>query len=256
MSIIPIWEGEIPYFDPEKRQFPATISPYLLPGTGNSCCIVIPGGGYAKKAWDHEGVQIAEWLNRIGMSAVVLDYRIAPYEGPAILSDGRQAIRFVRSHAEEFGIDKDRIGVCGFSAGGHLAGSCATMFESAEERPDFALLCYGVLTLAEGGTHTGTAKVFLGENREDPKLQKQWSPVFRVTKDCPPMFLWTTDTDKSVPPVPNTYAMYEACRAVGVDAEMIAYDHGAHGLGIPENDPEIASWTSTCRDWMKKHNLI
>lgn len=256
MNIIPLWEGEIPYFDPEKRQFPPSLSPYLLPGDNRPCCIVIPGGGYAKKAWDHEGVQIAEWLNGIGMSAFVLDYRITPYEGPAILSDGQQAIRLVRARAAEFGIDPNRIGVCGFSAGGHLAGSCATMFRNKEERPDFALLCYGVLTFSEGGTHTGTAKAFLGTNVNDPEEQKRNSPVFRVTSECPPMFLWTTDTDKAVPPVPNTYAMYEACKAAGVEAEMIAYDHGSHGLGIPANDPEIASWTKTCESWMKKQNLI
>jgi len=256
MNIIPIWEGEIPYFSSELRQFPASVSPYLLEGTGNPCCIVIPGGGYAKKAWDHEGVQIAEWLNGIGMSAFVLDYRIAPYAGAAFLADGKQAIRFVRANAEKFGIDANRIGVCGFSAGGHLAGCCATMFENSDERPDFALLCYGVLALTEGGTHTGTAKAFLGDKIGDPAEQKTWSPVHRVTKDCPPMFLWTTDTDKAVPPVPNTYAMYEACKAAGVEAEMIAYDHGSHGLGIPANDPEIASWTKTCESWMKKQNLI
>ena len=256
MHIRPIWEGEIPYFDSEKRQFPASVSPYLLPGQGNPCCIIFPGGGYAKKAWDHEGVQIAEWLNALGMSAFVLDYRIDPYKGPAILSDGQQAVRYVRSHAEEFGIDKNRIGVCGFSAGGHLAGCCATMFENEQERPDFAVLCYGVLTLAEGGTHTGTARVFLGEQRYDPEEQKRWSPVFRVKEDCPPMFLWATDTDKTVPPVQNTYAMYEACKNAGIEAEMIAFDHGAHGLGIPANDAEIASWTTACEQWLRKNKFI
>lgn len=256
MNILPIWDGEIPYFSAEKRQFPASVSPYLLEGKNNPCCIIFPGGGYAKKAWDHEGVQIAEWLNSIGMSAFVADYRITPYDGNAILADGLQAIRFVRKNAEKFGIDPNRIGVCGFSAGGHLAGSCATMYETKEERPDFAILCYGVLSLGEGMTHSGTARAFLGDRINDPEEQKKWSPVCRVTKGCPPIFLWTTDTDKAVPPIANTGAMYEACKAADVPVEKVIFDHGHHGLGIPANDPEIASWINRCEEWLREEKIL
>ncbi len=254
--LIPLWKTDIPYFEQEKRQFAPSLSPYLLPGENNPACIVIPGGGYSKKAWDHEGVQIAEWLNRIGISAFVLDYRIGPeYDGKAILADGQQAIRVARANAKEYGIDPNRLGVCGFSAGGHLAGCCATMYENADVRPDFAILCYGVLTLGEG-THGGTAKWFLGDRAGDAEYVKQCSPVNRVTPDCPPMFLWTTSTDTTVPPKPNTFAMEKACRKAGIPCRFICYDHGAHGLGIPKNDPEIASWADSCEKFLKEQNII
>ncbi len=254
--LIPVWKKEIPYFEQEKRQFPPTLSPYLLTGRNNPCCIVIPGGGYSKKAWDHEGVQIAEWLNSIGVSAFVLDYRIGPaYDGRAFLADGKQAILTVRENAEAYGIDPHRLGVCGFSAGGHLAGCCATMYDNAEERPDFAILCYGVLTLGKG-THGGTAKWFLADRANDAEYVKQSSPINRVTADCPPMFLWTTITDTTVPPKPNTFAMEKACRKAGIPYRFVCYDHGPHGLGIPKDDPEIASWATTCEEWMKERKII
>ncbi len=254
--LIPVFEKDVPYFEQDKRQFAPTLSPFLLPGNNNPCCIVIPGGGYSKKAWDHEGIQVAEWLNTIGISALVLDYRIGPaYDGKAILADGQQAIVTVPSKASELGIDPNRIGVCGFSAGGHLAGSCATMYKTPEQRPDFAILCYGVLTLGEG-THGGTSKYFMGDRKDDPNAIKEYSPVNRVTKDCPPMFLWTTITDTTVPPKPNTFAMEKACRKAGIPYRFICYDHGPHGLGIPKDDPEIASWTKTCEEWMREQKII
>lgn len=254
--MISIWNNEIPCFDSEKRQFPATLCDFLLPGKNNPCCLILPGGGYSKKAWDHEGIEIAEWLNKIGISALVLDYRISPYGGDAYVADAQQAIRQIRSRAEEFGIDPNRLGICGFSAGGHLAGYCATMYDDPALRPDFAILCYAVLSLKQGETHEGTARNFLrtyGDTEENRKLH---SPVQHVTNDCPPMFLWTTAGDKTVPPMPNTFAMHEACRKAGVPARMEYYDHGSHGLGIPKNDPVIASWTVACEEWLKELKII
>lgn len=254
--LIPVFEDNVPYFDPQKRQFAPTLSPFLLDGKNNPACIVIPGGGYEKKSWDHEGVQVAEWLNSIGISAFLLNYRLGPaYDGKAILSDGQQAIVTIRSNAEKWGVDPNRVGVCGFSAGGHLAACCATMYHDPVQRPDFAILCYAVLTLGEG-THEGTAKCFLGDFWGDKGKIKEFSPVNRVTKDCPPMFLWTTAEDTLVPPKPNTFAMEKACREAGISYRFLCYDHGAHGLGIPKNDPEIASWTASCEEWLRKEKII
>ncbi len=254
--LIPLWEKEIPYFQWEKRQFAPTLSPFLLPGDNHPCCMVIPGGGYHKKAWDHEGIQIAEWLNGIGVSAFVLDYRIGPeYGGKAILADGQQGLRRIRAAAKEFGIDPHRVGVCGFSAGGHLAGCCATMYETPEERPDFAIMCYGVLTLGEG-THVRTAQYFLGELPYTEENIAYWSPVQRVSPQCPPMFLWTTLTDTLVPAKENTLAMEDACKKAGIPYEIRCYDHGPHGLGIPSTDPEIASWTTACKDFLERQGIL
>lgn len=253
--LIPVWKNEIPYFDREKHQAPPSLCSFLLEGENNPACIVMPGGGYVIKSWDHEGKQIAEWLNSIGISAFVLDYRVGPaYDGRAILADGKQAILTLREKAAELGIDPNRLGVCGFSAGGHLAGSCATMYDTKEERPDFAILCYGVLTLEN--PNDGTARRFLGDRTDDQEYAKQSSPIHRVTPDCPPMFMWTTITDKSVPPKTNTFAMEKACRKAGIPYRFICYDHGGHGLGIPQNDPEIASWTVECEQFLKKQKII
>lgn len=254
--MISIWKETIPGFDPNFRQFPPSLTDFLLSGENHPCCIIIPGGGYAKKAWDHEGIQVAEWCNRIGMSAFVLDYRIAPYTGDSILADGRQAVRFVRQNAKQFGIDPNRIGVCGFSAGAHLAGCCATIYRNREERPDFAILGYGVLTLCDN-THGGTRRLFLGRaSEQDPNLQKQYSPCKHVTPDCPPFFLWTTQTDRCVPPDSNTGEMYRACQDAGVPAELQIFDHGPHGLGIPHDDPMIAKWIDACEQFLKMQKIL
>ena len=256
--MIPIWENEIPYFDPELRQFPPSVTEYLLPGENCPGCLVIPGGGYIKKAWDHEGVQIAEWLNGIGINAFVLDYRVAPYDGKAMFADGLQAMQFVRQNAQRFGTDPNRLGVCGFSAGGHLAGCIAALYQTPLQRPDFAVLCYAVLNFSSDAqtTHLGTARAFLGEKQDDPEEQKRWSLPDRAHKEMPPTFLWTTDTDRSVPPVANTVAMYQALKKCGVETEMIRFDHGAHGLGIPRSDPQIASWADRCAAWLKKIGIL
>lgn len=254
--MIYIWENEVPLFDSDKHQLAPSLTPYLMEGENNPCCIIFPGGGYAKKAWDHEGCVIAQWLNSIGISALVADYRIAPYGGDAILADGQQSIRYARTHAAELGIDPHRIGVCGFSAGGHLAGCCATLFTSKEDRPDYAILGYAVLTLEGERAHKGTAKAFMLGREEDDEYRRRHSPVYNVTPACPPMFLWSTAGDKTVNPQSNTFAMHEACKIAQIPSQIEFFDHGPHGLGIPQDDPIIASWADTCAAWLKEQKII
>jgi len=228
--------------------------------------VVCPGGGYGALAMDHEGRQIAEWLNARGVAAFVLKYRLGPrYHHPAPLQDVQRAIRTVRSRAAEFGIAADRIGVWGFSAGGHLASTAATHFDAGDAsapdaagrsgcRPDFAILSYPVITFSDQYTHRGSRTNLLG-SAPDPKLVELLSNEKQVTPQTPPTFLFHTSDDAGVP-VENSVQFYLALRKAGVPAEMHIYEHGRHGVGLAPSDPVLASWSRRLEAWLKFHGWI
>jgi acetyl esterase/lipase len=238
-------------------------SPARAVGTG---VVVCPGGGYQNLAVDHEGQQIAEWLNSMGVAAFVLRYRLAPrYRHPAPMLDVQRAIRLVRTRAAEFGIAPDRIGVWGFSAGGHLASTAATHFDAGEasaadpinragSRPDFAILCYPVITFANEYQHGGSRRNLIGEN-PDPKLVELLSNEKQVTPQTPPTFLFHTTEDKAVPPE-NSVFFYLALRKAGVPAEMHIYEQGRHGVGLGHTDVALASWSERLAQWMMIRGLL
>ena len=216
--------------------------------------IVCPGGGYGALAMDHEGVQIARWLNSLGISAFVLKYRLGPrYHHPIMIGDAHQAIRIVRTRAQEFGVAPDRIGVWGFSAGGHLASTAATHF-TAETRPDFAILSYPVISFTTPYTHQGSKRNLLGDN-PDPKLVESLSNELQVTKDTPPTFLFHTNEDTGVPPE-NSVLFYLALRKAGVPAELHIYERGRHGLGLAHMDAAGGSWPGRLADWLRTRGLL
>jgi acetyl esterase/lipase len=217
--------------------------------------IVCPGGGYRALAMDHEGRQIADWLNSNGVAAFVLKYRLGPrYRHPAPLQDALQAIRTVRTRASEFRIAPDRIGIWGFSAGGHLAASVSTKFDSPETRPDFSILAYPVISLTADYTHKGSRTNLLGET-PDPQLVESLSLEKQVTAKCPPAFLFHTNADTGVPPE-NSVAYYLALRKAGVPAEMHIYLEGRHGVGLAPKDPVLSSWSARLLDWMKVRGYV
>jgi acetyl esterase/lipase len=238
-------------------------SPARAVGTG---VVVCPGGGYQNLALDHEGQQIAEWLNSMGVAAFVLRYRLAPrYRHPAPMQDVQRAIRLVRTRASEFGIAPDRIGVWGFSAGGHLASTAATHFDAGEasaadpinragSRPDFAILCYPVITFANEYQHGGSRRNLIGEN-PDPQLVELLSNEKQVTPQTPPTFLFHTTEDKAVPPE-NSVFFYLALRKAGVPAEMHIYEQGRHGVGLGHTDVALASWSERLAQWMMIRGLL
>lgn len=216
--------------------------------------IVCPGGGYGALAMDHEGVQIARWLNSLGISAFVLKYRLGPrYRHPTMIGDAHQAIRTVRSRAQEFGIAPDRIGIWGFSAGGHLASTAATHF-TAETRPDFAILSYPVISFTTPYAHQGSKRNLLGDN-PDPKLVESLSNELQVTKDTPPTFLFHTNEDTGVPPE-NSVLFYLALRKAGVPAELHIYERGRHGLGLAHMDAAGGTWPARLADWLRTRGLL
>jgi len=225
-----------------------SLSIYLPPKPVGTAVLVCPGGGYRTLAMDHEGKQVAEFFNSFGVAAYVLKYRHAPkYQHPAPLEDATQAIRMIRARAAEDGIRTDRVGVMGFSAGGHLAATLST-HAAAADRPNFAVLVYPVISFTTKYTHKGSLQNLLGE-KPDPALVLNLSNELAVTPYTPPTFLFHTDDDSGVPPQ-NSVLYYLALKAAGVPAEMHIYAHGRHGVGLAPQDPVLSSWPARLKDWM------
>ena len=234
----------------------------------NGAAVVIcPGGGYGHLAMDHEGHQIAAWFNSFGVAGFICDYRHRGkgYGHPAPIQDALQAIRTVRGRAKEFGVDPKRIGVMGFSAGGHLASSAATRFDlgkfgavdsvnATTSRPDFAILCYPVIAFNEPFTHRGSQRNLLGDDA-DSNLVASMSTEKQVSSQTPPTFLWHTNEDKGVPPQ-NSVAFFLALKRSGVPAEMHIYEKGRHGLGLAKSVPGTSSWPLRCQEWMRGRGLL
>jgi len=234
--------------------------------TNGAAVIVCPGGGYGGLAGAYEGGDVARWFNTQGVTGIVLRYRTAPrYGHPAPLQDAQRAIRTVRSRAKQLGIDPSRIGILGFSAGGHLASSTATHFDGGDSqatdpierfgcRPDFAVLCYPVISFTEPFTHVGSRRNLLGEN-PSAELVLSMSSEKQVTAKTPPCFIWHTTGDKGVP-AENSIAFYLACKKHDVPVEMHIYEKGVHGLGLGKPDHAASSWPERCAAWLKERGLL
>jgi acetyl esterase/lipase len=242
-----------------------SITPYLAKSPNGTAVVVCPGGGYQHLAMDHEGAQIARWLNSLGISAFVLQYRLGPkYHHPAMINDAQRAIRTVRSRAAALHIQPDRIGIWGFSAGGHLASTAATHFDNGDpnasdpidragSRPDFAILAYPVISLGEYA-HVGSRDNLLGKN-PDPKLVEDLSNDQRVTVQTPPTFLFHTSADPVVP-VENSVRFYLALRKAGVPAEMHIFQNGPHGVGLAPTDATLSAWGGLLANWLRERGLL
>ena len=249
---VPLYPGKGVFVNDLDRP---SLTPYLADknkATG-AAVIVCPGGGYGALAMDHEGVQIARWLNSMGVHAFVLKYRLGPrHHHPAMLDDVSEAFRLVRARAGEWGVDGKRVGVWGFSAGGHLASTISTHF-TRETRPDFAILSYPVITCSEAWLHKGSCRNLLGDT-PDPKLVELMSNEKQVTKDTPPTFIFHT-TDDQVVPVENALAYYTALHKNGVEVEMHIFEHGRHGVGLAPGDWVLSSWSDLLAKWLVRHGI-
>lgn len=254
-----LWNGNIPYYD-SRIEFEPYLTPYIVDGA-KSAMVICPGGGYKYRA-AHEGNTVGEWLNSIGVSAFVLEYRIAPYQAPVEGADVQRALRVVRSMASTYGIE--RIGVMGFSAGGHLAATASVhynklLYEATDEidqlsaRPDFTVLCYPVIDLFENRP-CSTRDILLGDRPEAAMLEF-YSPHLQVTVDTPPAFLWHTSEDTNVPPRNSVvYAMALADHNVAY--ELHIYQGGGHGQSLAEANPYLHRWTTALKFWMKKMEYL
>ncbi len=260
MEKFKLWESDAPYFQPEIGQEEPAIVPYLLnDGKIHPCVLVFPGGGYHHRA-GHEGEPVAQWLNEIGFNAFVVEYRLTPYNYKAILADAFRSIRLVRYRAAEWGIDPDKVGVLGFSAGGHLAYMTSVLYPEAElrendpvdkmsSRPDLAVLCYAVASF-ERFPSMHSANNFLGDEVNLEMLHK-FSTVTNITEDTPPMFIWHTVEDKSVA-VENALETAIALRAKRVPFALHVYPNGGHGQNLARHIPQTCRWTLDCEVWLRE----
>jgi len=239
--------------------------------TGDPCgaaIVVFPGGGYGSLAADHEGRQVAQLYNSLGVTAFVLHYRLGTngYHHPVELNDAKRAIRWVRDHAEEYRLDRARIGITGFSAGGHLASTAATLFDGGDpnapdpvdrvtSRPDFLVLGYPVITMGKDFGHMGSRNNLLGPAKDDEKLATALSSQLNVTDKTPPTFIFQTDEDTSVP-AENAVSFYLALRKHKVPAEMHIYQRGPHGVGLMHGDPVLSTWGRHLTDWLRNNGWL
>ena len=232
--------------------------------TTGSGVLVFPGGSYAFLAMDHEGRQIAEWLNHLGVAAFVVQYRYSPYHHPVEINDAKRAMRYVRSHAAEFKISPDRIGVWGFSAGGHLASTLGThydagnrsspdLIERVSSRPDFMILAYPVIDPL-GGASKGSFENLLGKDA-DPALVRELSNDLHVNAQTPPTFLMAAGDDDAVSPE-CALNFYSALLKSRVPAELHIYESGGHGFGLGSTNPRVSSWSQRLAEWMRDRGLL
>ena len=236
--------------------------------------VICPGGGYGFLATGHEGRQVAEWLNGLGVTGVILRYRLAPrYHHPAMLNDAQRAIRTVRAHAEDWKINPKKVAILGFSAGGHLASTAGTHFDAGKAdasdpidrqscRPDLLILGYPLVALATPFAHGGSRENLLGKN-PDPALLASLSNETQVTQETPPTFIVQTNADTAVP-AENSLLFVMALRKAGVPVEFHMFEPGQHGLGMglgaPEHkiapDPVFRAWPGLCATWLKGHGFL
>jgi acetyl esterase/lipase len=264
-----LWPNGAPGAKGDKPADKPTLSVHLPDAkkADGAAVVICPGGGYGHLATDHEGRQVAQWLNSFGVAGFVLEYRHKGrgYGHPAPLQDAQRAIRTVRAQAKQFNIDPGRIGIMGFSAGGHMASSTGTHFDSGNakssdpiervsSRPDFMILCYPVIAFGEPYTHFGSQHNLLGKGA-DAKLVSKMSSEKQVTKDTPPTFLFHTDADKAVPSE-NSVQFYLALRRAGVPAELHIYRHGRHGIGLNRQPGVTATWPNRCEQWMEEMGFL
>lgn len=265
-----LWTGEAPLAKgtasadvPKLYYYPAT-----APGV-HSAVIVLPGGGYVHEVMEKEGAAEAKWLAARGVAAFVLQYRLAPeYRYPAPMLDGARAVRYVRSHAAEFGVDSSRIGVWGFSAGGHLAGYLATApiesdkkdtdpVERVNAHPDFAVFSYARLSMDASIPRSTNLEALIGQNPRPEMIDTIWI-ARHVTKETSPSFIYSTTDDQTVNAM-NATAYYDACKRAGIPVELHIFEQGAHGTGMGQNlkgMTELEIWPVLLEHWMQLHGWM
>lgn len=281
---IDIWNGKVPGSIPNpgyrqivdsaiwiKIRFVAnpSIQVYPAPAGKNTgaAVVVCPGGGYYGISFINEGIKVAEWLNSLGVSAFVLHYRlpddaIMKNKSIAPLQDGQEAIRIVRRHAGEWGINPHKIGIMGFSAGGHLASTISTHFDekvyqpmdSTSARPDFSVLVYPVISMDSAITHMGSRQSLLG-NSPSPELVKHFSNDLQVTRKTPPAFLVHSLDDGAVP-VENSIRYALAMQENKIPCELHIYQQGGHGYGLAPWGGTHSTWPEACRKWLETNGYI
>lgn len=268
-----LWQSDAPHAAGQEVGDQPRLHLYRVDSDKPAAAIVIlPGGGYGHLAADHEGSQIAKFFNDHGITAAVCFYRHRGqgnsdkgYGHPVPLLDAQRAMRMVRANAKQWNIDPEKVGIIGFSAGGHLASTVSTQFDAGDasaenwvdrvsSRPDFAILGYPVISLGEPHTHKGSQRNLLGEN-PDLELLRSLSNEKAVTAETPPTFLFHTAEDKAVP-AENSLVYISALIRAGVPAELHLFETGRHGIGLGADQPGAKKWPELCVTWLKNRGVI
>jgi len=258
---INLWNERIPG-NVHENDIPS-ISLYLPKNKKvNPAIIICPGGAYQRRAF-HEGEPVALWLNSIGVTGIVLNYRVSPVNYPYPVMDAVRALKLVRFNSKKWGIDPKKIGLMGFSAGGHLAAAAANLydnkifsddeFSNVSARPVILVLCYPVISFTQFA-HMGSMESLIGNN-PDEELKLLLSNELHVKKDNPPVFIWHTAADASVP-VENSLMYINSLRKFNIDFESHIFTKGRHGLGIKDEIPEVKIWTKLFENWLKTAGFI
>jgi acetyl esterase/lipase len=269
----PLWPDGVPgATSQDEGDVPQLFLTLVESDQPTAAIVILPGGGYGGHAIDHEGHQFAQWFASLGVSSAICNYRLRGkgnsgkgYGHPYPMIDAQRAIQTLRAKADDWNIDPSRVGVVGFSAGGHLCSTVSTHFAeidksssdpiaSVSSRPDFAILAYPVIGFDKPYTHRGSQRNLLGEN-PDPKLVKLLSNEEQVSKETPPTFLFHTVEDRGVP-VENSIEYFKACRKHGVSVEMHLFPKGRHGLGLAKSVPGASQWPSLCEQWLRGLGVV
>ena len=266
---IPLWPNGAPEAKGTRPEDTPRVDVY--PAGENACgagVVVLPGGGYGGLASDHEGRQIAQYFNSLGVTAFVCSYRLGTqgYHHPIEMNDAKRALRWARANAGKYKIDPSRIGLIGFSAGGHLASTAGTLFDAGDpkaadlvdqvsSRPDFLVLCYPVISMTDDFMHRGSRNNLLGPEQNNEELAKQMTSYLNVTPQTPPTFIFQTDED-TVVPAENAVQFYLALRRNKVPAEIHIYQRGPHGVGLQLGDPVLSTWSQHLRDWLRNNGWL
>jgi acetyl esterase/lipase len=263
---IPLWEGRAPDARGDGKNDMPTLTPFGTDGAaGNgTAIIVVPGGAYQGLATGHEGRQVADWFAAHGVTAFVLNYRLASfgYKHPVQLHDAQRAIRWVRAHAADYGIDTNRIGMIGFSAGGHLTAMASTLaddgnskaadpIDRVSSRLNFAVLGYPAIVIDSPQWQW----MGLADKKSSDRIKRELSPVLNVSANTPPTFLFHTTTDELVSSS-NSVMYYNALLAAKVPAEMHIFEQGRHGLGFAMTDPALSVWSTLLQNWLQQRGLL
>lgn len=276
-NVIPLWPEGVPGAKPigpevndkghTSNVSEPTITVYApaVDHPNGTAVIVAPGGGYVRLSTDREGEQYANWLGTLGVTSFVLKYRMKEFGHPAPLQDVLRAVRYVRAHAAQFHVRPERIGVMGSSAGGHLAASAGTLFDSplgrtgapldaVSARPDFLMLLYPVITMEAPYAHKGSRTALIGAS-PSPELVQLMSLEKQVTPNTPPTLLIHTQEDQTVP-VENSILFYQALTRAHVPAEMYLFEHGAHGMGMRAGLGTASQWPRRAEEWLRERGLL
>jgi acetyl esterase/lipase len=269
-TVTPLWDAAAPQSLGTTPNDIPTLTVFLPEKTSKatSAIVICPGGGYGMLAFDHEGINEAKWFQERGVAAFVLKYRLPVngYRHPVPLLDAQRAIRLVRSHATDWKINPAKVGVMGFSAGGHLAATLDTHFDAGDPqaadavgrqscRPDFAVLVYAVISMKDGITHQGSKQNLLGPH-PDTALVENLSNETQVTPQTPPTLLVHAEDDGAVP-IENSRLMFAALQKAGVPSALQEYPHGGHGFGFgPAQTNAPPGWLDKAYDWLKVQGLM